>query len=81
MQSENVSGSFATAVGTSVYIPSIKYEHHFYYLWYICIYIYIKDVSHRMKNPCKYFIGSHFCIIHLINLWPVNNETIQSSDR
>lgn len=32
MQSENVSGSFATAVGTSVYIPTIKYEHHFYYL-------------------------------------------------
>ena len=38
MQSENVSGSFATAAGTSVYIPSIKYEHHFYYLQYIHIY-------------------------------------------
>lgn len=40
MQSENVSGSFATAVGTSVYIPSTKYEHNFYYLWYY-VYAYI----------------------------------------
>lgn len=26
-----------------------------------------------MKNWCKYFIGTHFCIIHSISLWPTNN--------
>lgn len=77
MQSENMSGSFATAFGTSVYIPSIKLFLLFIVYTYMHTY---KRCLHRMKHRCKIFIDSHFFIIHLIHLWPASNENIQSSE-